>query len=216
MQENPFDKGKKNFCTFYIVRHGETKWNVEKKIQGHGDSPLTQKGLQQVKTIVTELKQIKFHAIYSSDLLRAKRTAEIIALEHKLAVKTTQFLRERRYAELEGKPRSILDDFNKVYDTLSNEERLKFKISENIESDEDMISRFITFLRETAILYPGKNILVTTHGGMMRILLIHLGFGTYKNIFVGIIDNAAYIKLLSDGVDFFIEETKGINKDENK
>ena len=61
---------------------------------------------------------------------------------------------------------------------------------------------------------PGKTILVVSHGGVMRYLLIHLGFGTYTNLPTGSIGNTAYIKLETDGVDFFVKETKGITKKE--
>ena len=60
--------------TIYIVRHGETKWNVKQLMQGHKDSPLTEKGIEQAEEIKKELKNIHFYRIFSSDLLRAKRT----------------------------------------------------------------------------------------------------------------------------------------------
>ena len=94
---------KKNLCTIYIIRHGETEWNVKKIMQGQKNSLLTTKGIQQAKQAAKQLKQIKFAAIFSSDLLRAKRTAQIIALEHKLIVKTRKILRERYYGKFEGK-----------------------------------------------------------------------------------------------------------------
>src|SRR3989344_5835107 len=90
--------------TFYIVRHGQTEWNTKGLLQGHGDSPLTYLGVKQAEQIRDELKSIHFDAIFSSDLLRAKRTAEIVALERKIAVKTTQALRERDFGHFEGKP----------------------------------------------------------------------------------------------------------------
>lgn len=214
MQGNPFEKSK-NYCTFYIVRHGETQWNVESKIQGQGDSPLTKKGLGQIGKTALLLQNIKFDAIYSSDLLRAKKTAEIIALEHKLAVQTTKLLRERHYGHLNGKPIKVLSEIYKIYDKLSKQERFKYKISEDIESDEQVVSRFIIFVREIAVGYPSRKILVATHGGLMRALLIHLGWATYETFFTHNIENAGYIKLLSDGIDFFVKETKGIKRPED-
>lgn len=203
---------KNNFCTFYVVRHGETEWNVNEKIQGHHDSPLTKKGILQIKNTASQLSKVKFDAAYSSDLLRAKRTGEIIALEHKLAVQTTKLLRERNFGHLEGKTAEELKKTYELYEKISDEERFKHKISEDIESDEEIVSRFITFIREVSILHPGETILITTHGGMIRALLVHLGWSGYKNFFVKNIGHAAHIKLLSDGVDFFIKETKGIKR----
>lgn len=200
---------KNNLTTMYIVRHGETEWNTKGLMQGHQDSPLTKNGEDQALQITEELKKIEFDLIFSSDLLRAKRTAEIIAVEKKLAVETTKLLRERYFAEYEGKPYHALKAFNNVFESLTEEKKFKYKEG-SIESDEDITTRFITFLRETAITHPGKNILAVTHGGNMRSFLIKIGFGTYKNLNHDAISNTAYIKLLTDGIDFFVKETKGI------
>ncbi|OGG15155.1 hypothetical protein A2773_04670 [Candidatus Gottesmanbacteria bacterium RIFCSPHIGHO2_01_FULL_39_10] len=200
------------FCTFYIVRHGETVWNLEKRIQGHGDSPLTAKGLKQIQKTAQKLKDVKFDAAFSSDLLRAKKTAEIILLERKLAVTTTEVLRERRFGKYEGKFFQEMQHLYEKIDKLDQNERFQTPLHEDIESDEALIGRFLTFLRETAVAYNGKIILIGSHGGLMKTLLIHLGFGNYKNLYGRFIANGAYIKLTSDGVDFFIEETYGIKK----
>lgn len=88
---------KEKYCTFYIVRHGETLWNVKGLLQGIKDSALTPTGEKQARELAAELESVNFDVIFSSDLLRARRTAEIIALERKLAVKTSQLLRERQF-----------------------------------------------------------------------------------------------------------------------
>lgn len=215
MQENPFEKNK-NYCTFYIVRHGETQANIDGVIQGHSiDTPLTVEGIKKVKEVAKELGKINFDIAYSSDIFRAVRTAEIIALEHKLAIQTTQLLRERRYGKFEGKSTELLKDLNKLIDTFSEDERVRYKIDKNAESDEELVVRFITFLREVAIHYPKKQILVVSHGGIMRAFLQHIGFWPDKHFSTSRIANAAYIKLLSDGVEFFVEDTKGIKKEKN-
>src|SRR3989338_5919677 len=92
-----------NFCTIYLVRHGETEWNEKKIIQGHSDIPLNKKGELQAKELGQEFKGIHFDAVFSSNLIRAKRTAEIAVLEKKLAVVTTNALRERMFGRFEGK-----------------------------------------------------------------------------------------------------------------
>ena len=86
-----------NLTTIYIVRHGETNQNVKRIIEGHGDTPLNENGEMQAKLISEKLRHVQFDLAFSSDLLRAKRTAEIIALEHNLLVETTRLLRERYY-----------------------------------------------------------------------------------------------------------------------
>lgn len=196
----------KNLCTFYIVRHGETNENLNRIIQGQTNSVLNETGKIQAKNIAEKLKNIKFDNVFSSDLLRTKETAEIIALQRKLEVQTTQALRERRWGRLEGKSIDLILEIEELKKKLSEQERLKYKPHDDVESDEEIISRLFTFLREIAVAYKDKTILIVSHGGVMRILLQHLG----KNIAHGAASNTSYIKLVSDGIDFFIEETYGI------
>lgn len=195
--------------TIYIVRHGETDWNTLQKIQGHTDIPLNEKGEQQARDLALELKDIKFDHVFSSDLLRAKRTAEIIALERNLALLTTKALRERSFGKYEG---SLGVDFFalfKDWDKLSEEERWNYTVGDE-ESPEKANTRLINFLRETAVAYNGKTILVVCHGGLMRNILIKFGLATFDT--VRGFGNCGYIKLESDGVDFFIKDVKGIQE----
>lgn len=193
----------------YIVRHGQTEWNMKKMIQGQKDSPLTDIGISQAKELAENLKKIKFDFIFSSDLLRAKRTAEIIAAEHKLNVETTQLLRERAFGQLEGKTIYALKAFEELFTKLEHEEIFNYKSSPEMESDNEITNRMMIFLREAVIANAGKKILVVTHGGIMRAFLIKLGVADYKNpIFVG---NAGYIKLKTDGIDFEVKEIKDIH-----
>ena len=88
--------------TLYIVRHGQTVDNLENRIQGHTDSPLTDLGLRQAEAVAGRLASESFAAIYSSDLGRAVQTAEIVALRHGLPVQTTPLLRESNLGVAEG------------------------------------------------------------------------------------------------------------------
>lgn len=204
----------KSATTVYIVRHGETEWNLKRIIQGQTDSPLTSTGIQQAKKLSKELQKIKFDLVFSSDLMRAKRTAEIITAERKLEIATSRLLRERRFGKLEGKPVQTLRAFEELFAKLKHEEIYSYKSAPDVESDEEIVTRLITFLREAAITHPRKKVLVVTHGGIMRAFLIKLGITDYKNpMWVG---NAGYIKLETDGVDFFVKNIKGIQKRNEK
>ncbi|MBI2064645.1 MAG: histidine phosphatase family protein, partial [Candidatus Yanofskybacteria bacterium] len=115
---------------------GETEWNKIGIVMGQSDSPLTEAGLEQVKTTAQELKDIHFDAIFSSDLHRAQRTAEIIKLERQLAVQASKALRERTYGSWEGK---IGEDYRKNFQhlfdkvkQLSEKEAKSFKIAEKL------------------------------------------------------------------------------------
>ena len=198
-----------NNCTIYLVRHGKTDWNNKGIIQGHTDIPLNEEGEKEAGELAKELGKIRFDGFFASDLLRAKRTAEIIASEHKLAVKTTQALRERHFADLEGKPSKLLNEISKTINQLEESKRFSYKSHPLVESDGELMSRFLTILREISVSSPGKNILVVTHGGVIRVFMILLGLLTHGSVVR--IGNLAYLKLESDGVDFFVKETKGID-----
>ncbi len=206
---------RQKYCTIYIVRHGETEWNLQHRFQGQKDSPLTALGFSQAKTLAQSLKNIAFDAIFSSDLLRAKRTAKIIALERKLAVKTTKLLREHNYGVLEGKRvdevRGELHSAFDEYERLSDEEKFRFTLIPNGESDEQIVARFITFIREVAVSFAGKRIMVVTHGGLMSAFFVHIGFGRQDKVRIA---NTGYFVMESDGIDFFIKETHGVNLQE--
>lgn len=203
--------------TFYIVRHGQTDWNLKGVLHGgNAHTVLNQTGKEQAKQIADTLKPIHFDEIFSSDLDRAVQTAEIIAKDRKLTIKTTKALREKSYGRYEGRDRKevqeelkhLFDEWNK----LNGEEKMKFKIYDDGESDHEAVERFIRHLREIAIAYPEKTILIASHGGIMRYFLVKLGWATYDELATHGIKNAAYIKVESDGVDFFIKETHLIEK----
>ncbi|XP_067860977.1 probable fructose-2,6-bisphosphatase TIGAR A [Heptranchias perlo] len=96
-----------------LVRHGETKYNKAKLLQGQGvDEPLSEIGSKQATAAGKFLSEIKFTHVFSSDLQRAKQTASAIVLKnscgHKLEIICDPRLRERKYGIVEGKPRSEL------------------------------------------------------------------------------------------------------------
>jgi len=84
------------------VRHGETAWNTQSRIQGHTDIPLNETGLWQAERVGQAVAQEAVHAIYSSDLQRARLTALAIGRSAGLSVQLEEGLRERHFGELEG------------------------------------------------------------------------------------------------------------------
>lgn len=199
-------------CTFYIIRHGETDWNAQGILQGNIDNPLNEKGIQQAKEAANMLKRIHFDAIFSSELLRSRQTADIIALERKMEVITSRLLRERGFGILEGKDKSELAKIKEQFVHMTEDAIKKFKPVEGYESDEESVSRYMTFLREMALTYAGKTVLIVSHGGIMRALLIHLGVLSYEDARVTAVTNGGYAKIVSDGVAFWVEEMQGIVK----
>jgi probable phosphoglycerate mutase len=84
-----------NATQIIVLRHGETAWNVEGRYQGHLDSPLTAAGLAQGEAMAQRLAHIPFSALYSSDLGRARQTAELIGVATGQAIGFEPDLRER-------------------------------------------------------------------------------------------------------------------------
>lgn len=201
---------------FYVVRHGESHGNVQNVIQGQTNSPLTENGERQAAELAASLRGVSFDLAFSSDLIRAHRTAEIVALEHALAVNTTAMLREHAMGSAEGQDKERYREQNKEllarYEQSSEAEKWAAHIPADAESDEEMIGRFLTFLRETAVTYPGKTILVGTHGGVLRTLLVHLGWGTHAEVPKGSVQNAGRVVVRTDGTDIELIEVVGVTK----
>jgi len=200
--------------TFYIVRHGETVWNKLRLLQGKSDSPLTETGMEQARESAQAFQKIEFAEVFSSDLLRAKRTAEIISLEHDLVVKTTQLIRERDFGKYEGQHVDIFKNrLQEMLASLAEEEKKSFSLDGEVESEADVITRLLTFLRQTAFAYPSQNILIVTHSGIIRMLLFHLGWLNRQEQEEVKIKNLATIQLECDGTEFFLRSTSNIQKE---
>ncbi len=216
-QHQTVTKNKNNFyCSLYLVRHGETEWNALHRIQGQLDSKLTAKGILESQKQAEKLKDIEFDAIFSSDLSRATQTAEILKLNRRLVVTTHQALRERTFGKYDG---AFGKDYGKAirhlldqYEQLTEKERWRFKFNEGYESDEELVVRFITALREISVGYANKTVLVVTHGGNLRTLLTRLGFAAHGELTPGTFKNSGYVKIRCDGIDFFIDEVEGVDK----
>jgi broad specificity phosphatase PhoE len=86
----------------YLVRHGETDWNIERRCQGFSDIPLNETGRRQAKAIAQYLSAAPIEAVYSSTLGRAYETASAVARHHSLEVRTSDAFRELNQGEFEG------------------------------------------------------------------------------------------------------------------
>ncbi len=149
-----------------IIRHGETEWNVAMRLQGNGDSALTEKGIAQVERAAMTLQTQKFDVLISSDQKRAYRTAEIINRYHELSIiKDTRF-RERHFGIMEGLTREeILDRYPEVHAGYMRRKEY-FQVPEG-ESLIQFFERTTKGLRAIINTYAGKRILLITHGGVL-------------------------------------------------
>lgn len=151
---------------FCIVRHGETAWNAEHRVQGQLDVPLNAIGLAQAQAISRALAGEKFDAIYSSDLSRALQTAQPTAQILGLPIRQDKILRERHYgifqtltyAEVKVK---FPEDYARF---LARDPDFAFRSGESLK---DFSLRSISALSKIAKENDGKSILVFTHGGVL-------------------------------------------------
>jgi broad specificity phosphatase PhoE len=135
-----------------LVRHGETDWNADGRLQGQTDRPLSDFGRKQARRLADELAAEGFEAIYSSDLSRARETAEIIGARLGLSVELDSDLREKDWGTWEGL-------------TAVERDRVEFA-GESTEAHQERILRALRRISES---HPdGTSILVVTHGGSIR------------------------------------------------
>lgn len=155
-----------------IVRHGETEWNLEARVQGHLDSNLTETGVAQAKAVAQRLKGKNFAALYSSDLGRAYHTAEIIAGQTGHRILTDQRLRERHLGIFQG---WTWREVEKRYPDEVNSYRTSGPddVIPGGESRRQHVHRAIACLEDIVHKHPGQSVLVVAHGGVLSGLFRH-------------------------------------------
>lgn len=203
-----------NPITLYVVRHGESFGNIESVLGA--DFDLTENGKAQAQALKDQFKNVSFDLIVSSDLIRAHRTAQIIAAERNLAHITSELLRERHYGQHDGTPfTQLTQELQQAlfeYQVLTSKDRTHLRPIPEMENDEELTGRILTFIRELAIAHAHKTILLVAHGDIMASLLVHLGFADRPQLSWGAIENTGYFVLETDGLEFKIVKTQGINK----
>lgn len=187
-------KGEKKMKTdIYMIRHGETSWNRERRLQGHSDIPLSDKGKEQAEQLGIYMEDWKIESIYSSDLIRARQTAESIAYRKHLSVQTYSDLRERNFGEWEGVVVSeVKEKYPAEWETLFKNGG-KF----GIERTEVIVKRMMNRLTALATQHLGQQIAIVSHGGSIHLVLENVSQGTYgpEN---GRIDNTGISHLVFD------------------
>ncbi len=158
----------------YAIRHGETNWNKEGRIQGGGsDQSLNSQGILQAKQLANKLVKLNISTIYSSDLLRAKQTTQEINKILNVKVVESSLLRETNYGELEGQLASITDInpyYKKICEAVdAGDYNAHFP---NGESRYMVVKRMMEFLKH---INKDENILLSTHGGLLRSFSILYG-----------------------------------------
>lgn len=157
--------------TILLIRHGETAWNAERRLQGHSDVALNREGHSQADALGLALAAEPLAAIVASDLLRAQQTAAALASHHDLPVQTDSALRERCHGVFEG---LLYDDIEQHYPTHHAEWRARQVDAlmphgeRTAESLRQFYSRSVAAIARWAEVHAGQTIAVVAHGGVLE------------------------------------------------
>jgi probable phosphoglycerate mutase len=148
-----------------IVRHGETDWNRDRRFQGHADPPLNDAGREQARALAEELAGERIDFVYTSDLVRAHETAEIVAARLGADVVARSELREIDVGDWEGLTWPEIEERHPEGARSWHEHGHGWKSGETYDQ---LGERIIAALRRIAADHPAQNVLVVGHGGTVR------------------------------------------------
>jgi probable phosphoglycerate mutase len=155
-----------------LIRHGETEWNSQQRMQGHSNSDLSSVGQAQIQALGQWMKNVPFDLIYSSDSPRAKQTAEAITQFSGHELQFDQRLREKNLGVFEGltseEARERHPEVFRLFKTAGS----KYVIDEG-ESTQQLQDRALEIVNEIRIKHPEERVLLVTHGGFIRVVMKH-------------------------------------------
>jgi glucosyl-3-phosphoglycerate phosphatase len=152
--------------TLLLARHGETDWNRDGRWQGQSDTPLNELGRDQARELAETLDGID--AVYSSDLARARETAEIVAARLGLEVEVDERLRERSFGAWEG---LTMEEIERRYEQAHGRWRAgEGHGADDAEAFDAFAARVQSFLEEVLRRHPDETLLVVGHGGSIRVI----------------------------------------------
>ncbi|MEX1033033.1 MAG: histidine phosphatase family protein [Cellvibrionaceae bacterium] len=158
--------------TIHLVRHGQTDWNLERRIQGQTESMLTPLGEQQAREIAEQLKDEKLDRAFSSSSQRPRDTANFILEHHDLELETRDELREIFLGPWEGQLYSEIADAHPESHDHFWQDPSRFAL-EGAETFHDLQKRALAVFNNIAEENEGKTILIVSHGAFIKALLSH-------------------------------------------
>ncbi|GIP31741.1 histidine phosphatase family protein [Paenibacillus sp. J2TS4] len=158
--------------TLYLTRHGQTEWNLEKKMQGHKDSPLTQYGIQQAEWLQERLGNVHWDAVYCSSSPRALSTAQILLGNNRpVPIVSLDSLKEINMGLWEGQRiEHIQQQFPLPYEQFFNEPHL-YRPAGYGETYADLLERTIPAIEGILTKHRGEQILVVTHRITLKVIM---------------------------------------------
>lgn len=173
--------------TLYLLRHGQSEWNILHKVQGQEDTVLTEKGVKQAQMAAERLKDEGIDIIYSSDLKRAYNTAEIVGNELGINVNKLESIREVHFGVWQGLDLdTIKRDYSDDYKLWRTEpHNLNIKDAENLHTLKERVLKDVqTLVSEN----PGKKILLVSHGAAIKALILgilDIDMSKYNKLTIG-------------------------------
>ncbi len=176
-----------------LVRHGQTTWNSEGRVQGHTDVPLSDLGRWQSERVAARLASEPLHAIYSSDLQRALHTAQAIAAQHNLPVNADARLREIAKGEWEGRD---WQEVRALYPAMfAAWQANRDQVPHGAETLTQFAARLATLRDDIKRRHPDQTVLLVGHGGSLTMFIcLALGLEPQKR-FNLIMNNTAVSEL---------------------
>jgi broad specificity phosphatase PhoE len=193
----------------YLIRHGQSEHNRDDLISGHVDPALTEVGVAQAMSTKQILKDVHIHEVYSSDLSRAVKTAEIVSGKTISPDNKLKSLREKNYGSLEGKSNHELAGDRKSRLSLPKSDSWAYKHVPDMESDEELADRLLNQIKELAEKHNGQTILIGSHGTAIRVVLMRLLDKHYNEMPKVSFKNGGYVKLVYSDREFSVEEVEG-------
>ncbi len=160
----------------YLIRHGETEWNVLGRIQGRSDVPLSPRGEEQARQLAHWMRNLRLYRVIASDLARARRTAEVL-VGSGARVSMDERLRERSFGPFEGWTMSaILVELQERFSPMpeSFDPLEAWPSGSGVECLEDLLNRTGAVVAEHQEDAVKRNIALVTHGNVVHTLLVHL------------------------------------------
>ena len=162
-----------NDTVLILIRHGETLWNTQLRMQGSLDSDLTPKGELQIKALGEWMKEVPFDFLYCSDTARAHKTAEAISKFTGHNLNLDKRLREKNLGVFEGltseEARERYPENFQQFKTVG----ASYVIDQG-ESTQQLLERALEAIEEIRDRHPQKVAVVVTHGGVIRVLMKHV------------------------------------------
>lgn len=193
--------------TIYLVRHGQTEWNVTGKMQGWGNGELTESGIRDALSLGNRLQDIPIDVIYSSTSKRAYQTAELIAGERTVPIIKDDRLREMSFGDWEGRLREEIEkEFSAEYKAFWETPHLYERNSGELFTD--VLKRAEEMYKDIIASHPSETVLIVSHSIFLRILTAYLRKLSLDKLFTQTyIGNASLTKIqVTDGIPEFIFE----------